>query len=512
MQTLSSIFSVSIIAIFCFLFLTVDAAAQALYSGRATGIKATVFTGLAPGVTTAVTDSGPLPSAGGSITLGSATANITNILTAGASTVTTSGSGTISQSTASVASLDLSPAGISNALRVRADAVSSTTTCTCADIVCAGTSTITNLRVGQAGGGTVITVTGVPNQTFSTTAGTVTLTIVINEQFSSPSSITVNALHIRLADSATGTTIDVTVASSHSDIVCTPTPSFDRYSGRATGVRLATSTLVPQSNLGTIVSDTGFLPTSGGNISVTTASVNVAGTLSTGVVTSNTSGGSPGGNPDTSQSNSTVNNLSATLVGGVTISATLVQSNTQCQCGIPPAVSCTGGSVVTNLAVTVGGVPLGIVISGAPNQVVPLPGGIGSITINEQISSSTGDLTVNALHVVLSPLGLASTDLVIASSHSDIQCAIAPTAAGVSVSGRVSTSTGQPISYARVQLVNHDGERRTAITNPFGDYTIEDVPAGENYFVEVIHKRYVFASRVISVKDNVTDLDFTAEP
>jgi hypothetical protein len=504
-------FAILNIAFFSFIIAVASANAQT-YSGRATGIRVTAITGIVPGVTTAVTDSGPLPSAGGSITLGSATASVTNVLTAGASTVTTSGSGTSSQSTASVASLDVDVAGVLPALRVRADAIASSTMCTCGNIQCSGSSTITNLRVGVAGGGTVITATGAANQTVVFTAGTVTLTIVINEQMSSPSSITVNALHITLFDSATNITTDVIVSSSHSDIVCTPNPSSDRYSGRATGVRLATSTLVPQSNLATLVSDTGFLPTSGGIIGTTIASVNIAGTLTTGVVTSNTSGGTPGGNADTSQSNSTVNNLSASLVGNVQISATLVQSSTQCACGVTPPVSCSGGSVVTNLNVVVAGVPVVIVISGAPNQVVVLPGGIGSITINEQVSAGAGDLTVNALHVVLTPIGLASTDLIVASSHSDIACALSPTAAGASISGRVLSSIGQPVSQARVKVQNQEGMIWTAVTNPFGAYTIEDLPVGETYFIEVSHKRYIFDTRSLSLKDNLVDVDFTAQP
>ncbi len=499
------------IAFFTLLFAAGDTDAQS-YSGRATGIKSTVITGLAPGVTTAVTDTGPLPSAGGSITLASASANVTNILTAGASTVTTSGSGTSSQSTASVATLDVNAAGIPNELRVRADAVASSTMCTCSNITCTGSSTITNLRIGQAGGGTVITVTGAPNQTVVATSGIFTLTVVINEQMSSPSSITVNALHITVYNSTTDTTIDVVVSSAHSDIVCTPTPSFSRYSGRATGVRLATSSLVGPTNLATLVSDTGFLPTSGGIIGVTIASVNIAGTLTTGVVTSNTSGGTPGGNINTSQSNSTVNNLNATLVGNVTISATLVQSNTQCQCGVTPPISCTGDSVVTNLNVVAAGIPVSIMVSGMPNQVVVLPAGLGTIIINEQISAGPGDLTVNALHVMLTPVGLASTDLIVASSHSDIQCSLSPTAGGASISGRVLNSDGRPISGARVQLTGQSGSTWIAITNPFGIYSLEDIPVGGTYLVDVSHKRFIFNSRVINVKDNVTDVDFTAEP
>jgi hypothetical protein len=52
----------------------------------------------------------------------------------------------------------------------------------------------------------------------------------------------------------------------------------------------------------------------------------------------------------------------------------------------------------------------------------------------------------------------------------------------------------------------------TAVTNPFGAYTIEDLPVGETYFIEVSHKRYIFDTRSLSLKDNLVDVDFTAQP
>jgi hypothetical protein len=343
------------------------------------------------------------------------------------------------------------------------------------------------------------------------TVGTVTLTLVINEQIVSAGSLTVNALHATFVDSLTGISTDVVVAQSHSDIVCTLNPPLDRYSGEATGVRLGVTTLIPQSQVVTIVSDTGFLPKSGGNIAVTTTSVNVPGVLSTGVVTSNTSGGLPGGNENTSQSNSTVNNLNASLIGPVTISATVVQSNTLCQCGVS-SVSCTGGSVITDLAVVAGGIPVVINITGAPNQVVVLPLGLGTIILNEQFAAGLNDITVNALHVFLTPAGLASTDLVISHSHSDIQCGIAPTAGGVNIEGRVLDFNGKPIPYVRLQMTDQNGGVWSVVSNPWGNFTFVDIPAGSTYLLAARHKRYSFNTRTLRVDDTISGLEFFAEP
>ncbi len=88
-----------------------------------------------------------------------------------------------------------------------------------------------------------------------------------------------------------------------------------------------------------------------------------------------------------------------------------------------------------------------------------------------------------------------------------------PTAADVSLNGRVLTANGRGVFNAALTLINSaTGEVRTARTNPFGYYRFEDVSAGETYIVTVKSKTYSFsnASKVISISENVGDLNFTA--
>lgn len=91
---------------------------------------------------------------------------------------------------------------------------------------------------------------------------------------------------------------------------------------------------------------------------------------------------------------------------------------------------------------------------------------------------------------------------------------MAPTAANVSVGGRVLTSQGYGIRNARVTLTNSNGATRTAITSGFGYYRFDEVAVGQTYVVAVRSKRYRFASdtQVLSVNDEITDLIFTALP
>lgn len=87
-----------------------------------------------------------------------------------------------------------------------------------------------------------------------------------------------------------------------------------------------------------------------------------------------------------------------------------------------------------------------------------------------------------------------------------------PTAAGVSVSGRVLTADGRGIRNARVTLDDLEGNSRTVMTGPFGHYRFAEVAVGASYTVTVSAKRFVFAepSVLISVKDHLTDVDFHA--
>jgi hypothetical protein len=87
-----------------------------------------------------------------------------------------------------------------------------------------------------------------------------------------------------------------------------------------------------------------------------------------------------------------------------------------------------------------------------------------------------------------------------------------PTAARATVSGRVMTPNGQGIGRAVMELQNAaTGERRQALTNAFGYFSIDDLPLGDFYALTVKHKQYDFepATRTFQLSDNIADLTFT---
>jgi len=88
------------------------------------------------------------------------------------------------------------------------------------------------------------------------------------------------------------------------------------------------------------------------------------------------------------------------------------------------------------------------------------------------------------------------------------------TAAGVSLSGRVTTAEGAGIRNARVTIAGQSlPEPRVVTTGSFGYFSFEGLAAGETYVVTVNSQRYTFTapSRVITLVDNLTDVDFIAE-
>ena len=88
---------------------------------------------------------------------------------------------------------------------------------------------------------------------------------------------------------------------------------------------------------------------------------------------------------------------------------------------------------------------------------------------------------------------------------------VAPTAAFVSISGRVLSPTGA-VRNAVVYLQTEDGNYLMARTTTFGYYRFQGIVAGQTVFITVLSKEYRFNPRVITVFDEITDLDIFPEP
>jgi hypothetical protein len=175
------------------------------------------------------------------------------------------------------------------------------------------------------------------------------------------------------------------------------------YSGRATVVE---ATVLGVSD--TLV-DAGPLPPSGGAAEASLLNASVPGLVTAEVLHATTIG-----QGNSSESEASVAELALT-VGGNSISAGFLEARATAMCTDAGATA-SGSSDLATLSVN----GQTIAITGAPNQTIPLPN--GRLIINEQTSAGPGDITVNALHVIVN--GIA--DVVISSAHADITCAASP--------------------------------------------------------------------------------------
>jgi subtilisin family serine protease len=82
-----------------------------------------------------------------------------------------------------------------------------------------------------------------------------------------------------------------------------------------------------------------------------------------------------------------------------------------------------------------------------------------------------------------------------------------PTAAGVSVSGRVLSQAGVGIRGVVVTLTDMNGVKRTVTSNTFGYYSFDSLAAGANYMLTAGAKRYFFSPRTIVVTDTLSGVD-----
>lgn len=87
-----------------------------------------------------------------------------------------------------------------------------------------------------------------------------------------------------------------------------------------------------------------------------------------------------------------------------------------------------------------------------------------------------------------------------------------PTAAPVSISGRVGTSMGRGIKGAILTLQKPNGEILVAHTSTFGNFRFEGIEAGTSVIIFVSAKGYRFSPRFVTLVSDYSGFDFVAQP
>jgi hypothetical protein len=193
------------------------------------------------------------------------------------------------------------------------------------------------------------------------------------------------------------------------------------YSGHAYVVQATVPPLSPIT-----VSDTGEVPSSGGAQDASLLDVQPIPLGNVGSLNgADVAGATTVAQGNASRSAASVADLSLTVAGN-TIAGDFLMSEASAQCqGSNPSVS--GRSDLAKLVIN----GQTIAISGATNQTIPLPLNAGSVVINEQSSSTSGQsggMDVNALHVVANnPTGGPPlADVIVSHAHADIHCPASP--------------------------------------------------------------------------------------
>lgn len=88
---------------------------------------------------------------------------------------------------------------------------------------------------------------------------------------------------------------------------------------------------------------------------------------------------------------------------------------------------------------------------------------------------------------------------------------LAPNAAGVSVSGRILNADGIGVRNAVISATLANGEVRTIRSSSFGYYNFDDLEAGQTIVISVNSKRFSFTPQVVTLSDNIEELNFWAQ-
>ena len=136
----------------------------------------------------------------------------------------------------------------------------------------------------------------------------------------------------------------------------------------------------------------------------------------------------------------------------------------------------------------------------------------GSYTLEQSVVANGGGASTGGTYAIVGTPGQSAAGTASASGQYNIrggfwQGFLSPTAATVSISGRVTTADGRAVPRAIVTFSDASGTSRATITNGFGYYWIDGISAGQAYVVSITAKRLQFVPRLVMIQDSLSDLD-----
>ena len=137
--------------------------------------------------------------------------------------------------------------------------------------------------------------------------------------------------------------------------------------------------------------------------------------------------------------------------------------------------------------------------------------GEGEVFLGSVTAAAPGSYTFNYATDAGKPIIAATATDANGNTSEFSPCATQATAAAVSISGRVTNSFGRGLGQAFVTITRSNGAVTTALTNPFGYYHFNEIPAGATYIFNVRHKRYQFTPQAFNILEETGNLNFVAK-
>jgi subtilase family serine protease len=172
------------------------------------------------------------------------------------------------------------------------------------------------------------------------------------------------------------------------------------------------------------------------------------------------------------------------------------------------------GAVLTINSSQISQSKLGILIDKNPNQ--PFAAGSRQIaTLEFDVISNTAQTTVIGFAdaPVINEIVNGNAAALTGDFSPSTIVLIGPTAANVTIGGKVTNANGIGIGNVLISLTDQNGTIRRTRTSPFGYYRFEDVTVGQIYLISAQHKKYQFIQPTIAVELNEErdDLNFIAQ-
>ena len=136
--------------------------------------------------------------------------------------------------------------------------------------------------------------------------------------------------------------------------------------------------------------------------------------------------------------------------------------------------------------------------SAASDSITAIPEGarrIARVAFHVAQNAAAGESKLTFDESVISNVTADPNGLLLTASYDQTGRITIPAAAGITISGRVTTPEDAALRNATVTIVYRSGFARTVTTSAFGYYIFTDIAVGETYTIGVTSRAYRFASR-----------------